>query len=734
MAYSPPLLKIRQEFERAVAAGATPLYSVQVGPLYALHRFEQSTEKAKIDDYDRDVAAQTYSWPDKVAGGVVQLDSVEVPIENALLRYFEGYSVAKLVTSNSNQVKSGLVFKTNSYAARSAPAFGSRDVTAGDIVRLAWNDPVTGLPKTFESAVASFIADTTPGTTNPTNRWATHFDDTTQGASESVTYPAPTKYTVVYSAAAYDGLADGYPSDVYTIQVLQVGVGTTSGGTMDGTQLKISSSGNDTVSTVVLGAASAPWNGSAYAITLGSRGATMTIDDAGSGSVYAGQYWQVTISMNYTEVDVADPTEFDSIGPYGGSKNTQYLIRVISGGEVGTDDLVFGYSTNNGADTSGQIQVNASDFALVLQNDYPIGSQDMDLRFFKTTQWNTGDILVFDVTAETDAAYHTLVLQDTVPTTNAVDLDMSLFVRQESELLSTYYTASLDSIIISPYAFVEDDLLGVTKPFALFGGALYADYKELRADLANTLMSTDGITSIEDTFGPITSENPLALAVYLARLNSGSTEVYAMPVESNNLAGYTEAFDALTLYDLEVWGICPLVDGLTDAEAIKVLLKAHVLERSDESVKQWRTMWITNPTQPTAGIYTQTAAGADLLATISEHGTGLYRKLEISGGLMLTNEVRAGDKVRINYTLQDDWTYIYVEYTIDRVASEDEAILTSGPSAAISVAVKMEIWRTYTKSEYATALKNYPVKFGNRLNHMHRNADSAGLVCYGSGN
>ena len=177
MPYSPPILKIFQEFEQVVAAGATPLYSVQVGPLYSLHRFSEESEKAKLDDYIRDVAAQVYPWPDKNAGGVVDLAGATVPVENALIRYFQGFAVANLVSDGSNQVNSGLVFKSNAYADRSAPAFGNRDVQAGDIVRLFWNDPSDGSPQSFETVVASFIADSTPGTTNPVNRWSTNFGE-----------------------------------------------------------------------------------------------------------------------------------------------------------------------------------------------------------------------------------------------------------------------------------------------------------------------------------------------------------------------------------------------------------------------------------------------------------------------------------------------------------------------------------------------------------------------------
>jgi len=715
MTYYPPQLQFFQEFERAVAAGTTPLYSTQVGPLYALHRYDETDEQALVGDYDRDsVVANAYVWPDHVAGAVPDLVNAEVWLENAIIRYFQGFAAGTLVADNSNQIDSGLVFKTNAYADRSAPAFGSRDVQVGDLVRLDWLDPVTGDPESLDTSVAGLVADVVPGTLNPDNRWATSFGSTVQAATESVDFPAPTLYTVVYNPAAYAGLVDGYPEDLYTIRVLAVGVGTASGGTLDGTELRITSAGGDTQVDAVLGEATAPWNGAAYEVALGARGAVMTVVDAGAGTAYAGQYWQVTISQTYTETDVTSALEFDSTGPFTGARNTQYSVTVVRGGEIGVDDVIFGFRTNNGTDISGQLQVDAADYTLVLQNDYPIGNYGMTLTFFINTQWNTGDVLVFDVLAPTEGAYHTLVVSETIPTLLGTALDIELRVGRECELLADYLVLTVDDITVMPYAFVEDDLLGVVRPYALISGSMYADYRELRTDLANTMQVTDGISSVETLFGPAVADNPLGLAVYLARLNSGSTEVYAMPVESYDQAGFVEALDALTLYDTEVWSLNLLLDGLTAAEAIKDLLKAHVLERSNEDNNQWRVGWTTNPTLPTVGVYVETPAEADLTATITEQGAGLYRRVTVTGGLLITNEVTGGDTLRINYATDADGVVTYDEYTVDRVISETVAILTSGPAATITVPVKVEFWRTLDKSSYASELSAYPVKFGTR--------------------
>ena len=706
MAYYSPQLQIYQEFQAAVAAGATPLYSCIIGPLYELHRYSETDEQALLGAYDRDLGG-TYSWTDHVAGGIIDLATAEVIIEDAVLRYYQGTDDVEVLVSNSNQLYSaGVIFKTNSFAARDPLAFGTRDVAAGDLVNLTWVDPVTLITQSFDSVVASLVADVVAGTTNPTNVRVTGFGSTGPAGTTELSTP-PTRLTAAYVAAAYDGLVDGYPLDVYTIQVTQVGYAGAGG--LDGTVVKITSAGGDTEANPVLGSASAPWGGAFYTIALGTRGAVLRLSDSGAlDALTIGAYWQVSVYMLYTEVVVTNPAQFDSTGPYTGAVNTQYIVTIDRGGTVGTDDLVVSYTTNNGADSAGQIIVEAADFPPV-QNDYAIGSNGMELSFFDTTQWNTGDVLVFDVLAPSAGAIHTLVLKDAIPVLLGIDMSLSLFVVRDASFTSTYATLTSTNIVIAASAFVSDNILGVTEPFPVFGGNMYIDYREMRTDTANVLGSIDEIGDVDDTLGPVTPLNPLAYGVYKAMLNSGGNAVYYMAIGSDDYDGYEDALGVTTEND-DIYGLALL----TELATVKTLLRAHVVERSDEDNNQWRCAWVTNPTLNIQSVYDELASGADILATVTEYSPSSYRLVTASGALFDTNSVRAGDVVRINYATDSEGTVTYDSYVIDRVTGEGTLILLTGPSAPISVAVKIEIWRTLTKSEYATSLGQYPIAFGHR--------------------
>jgi len=702
MAYYPPQLLIYQDFQPTLLTGITPLYAFIMGPNYALHRYSVEAEKARIGNYERDVLNQLYDWPDHVPGGVVDLERALVKVENALLRYYRSWASVQAVADNGNQFRSGVIFHTNAYADATAIAFGTRGVQAGDVARLRWIDPGTGLQVDFETVVAAFVADVIPGTTNPVPRFATDFGDTTQHATEDPAHPAPTRLTVAYSAAAYAGLVDGYPEDTYSITVTKVGYGVISGGTLDGTELHITSAGGEE-NDVVLGATN--WVGPHYLVDLGVRGATMRIVDAGAGTLMVGQLWMVEIAQNYTEVDIDNAAQFDVLGTYVGSKSTQYIVTVLSGGKVGTDNLVFGIRTNNGADSEDQVQVPASDFGIVSANDYPVGTLDMVLHVIKNTEWCTGDTFVFDVVAETEGAEHTVVFQDAVPVIMGVPVDLDLFITETKDFDAAYVDLTADQIGVDAFAFITTDTMGASKALDVFGGVMFADYREMRTDAANVLGVTDGLDSVEDLLGPACQDNPLSLGVYMARLWSGSVEVYYMALLTDDAAGYTAALGVSTEYDM-LHGIVPM----TATEAIKTLIKQHVDERSDENNLQWRIGWVVNPTLALQAVYTE-QAHHELLATVSEYSPGLYRQVTCLNALFVTNAIRAGDLLRINF---DDTLGTYDTYVIDRVVDENNLVLVAGPDAAITVPVQIEIWRNLTTSEYAEALSEYPATFGDR--------------------
>jgi len=527
-------------------------------------------------------------------------------------------------------------------------------------------------------------------------------------ATPLTTPPNPTKYAIAYDPADYNGLPDGYPQDVYTIQVLAIG--TTGAGGLDGTRFRITSAGNDVSAELTLGT-DVPWDGAKYPVPLGARGAYMNVTDGG-GAVDLNDLWQVEIGQDYDYPGISGMPA--GVPAYSGDKNTKYIITIIEGGCLNTAAVAGGdvrifYRTSNGADIEGYLTIPVVDFDSAPYVSYPIGVRNMQLTFYKGTFWNTGNQFSFCMQGQAEGPYHTLVLQDPVPTTTATSLSLEMMMLSTLEFPKDFYTATQDQITILGSAEVWSDILGVEKLMTIFDGQLYADYREMRTDNANHLGIISTVTENEEVLGPAVADNPLAKAVYHALENSGGVAVYYMMVASNDVTGYTAALDVLTEND-EIYGLVPL----TDDEDVKELFRVHVLERSNDINNQWRIAWVGNTELRVAPVYVEKSGGADIEATVSEYPAGMYKKLNASGTLFITNRVEAGDTVRINYRLDPDGNTIWDEYTVDRVDTEEQIILVEDVGAPISVAIKIEIWRMRTKYEYAEALASYCTKFNTR--------------------
>jgi hypothetical protein len=722
MPYREPKLQIFQDFEPALNAGAEPLFACLVGPNFELHRFSEEDERARIADYDRTVQ-NIYAWPDKIAGGIIDLDSAEVWVDQALVRYYESLASATNAADNVNKVTSTVVFKSNAAADRDAAAFGDRDVQVGDTAILRWND---GSSQVFETIVAGFEADVVAGSTNPTalDR-VIGFGSIALGGSELPVDPAsatPERLTLNTDASSYDGLSDGWPSDTYLIRVVQAGYNDLGpGGNLDNTILNITSTGNDVETTVELGV-DVIFDGAKYPVPLGSRGGILEISENGgfvptpaNEGLYAGNAWNCVVSQQYDEIDPTDATAFLATGPYTGTQNTQYILTVVLGGTVGTDDLVFNLTTNNGADQNTQFTVPAADFPPT-QNDYSVGIRGMQLSFFSTAtknQWRTGDVITFDVEGQSEGPIHTLIFTDVIPALAATDFDLDLHTVETIQLESSFRTFTQDDITIEANATTLSDLLGTPEPMAIMRGVLYADYREQRTVGCEEIRTITTRSEVLSILGPTVPENPLAMAAALALQNSGGQTIYYIATCSDDVAGYQRALDILTENDA-VHGLVPL----TQDNEVEDLFAAHVSERSSADNNQWRITWITNTVAQIIGVYVADGSGNDLTATVEEFSPGLYRKVVSPGSLFETNGVQAGDRLRINYSTDIDGNVTYDEYVIDRVDSETELILTASLPGAITVAVKIEVWRNQSNNDYAASLAAEPQRYNNRRVYM----------------
>lgn len=719
--YREPKLQIIQDFEAALAGGAAPLYACYIGPNYELHRFTEEDEQAEIGPYDRTASSSVFAWPDKIAGGIIDVDNASIWIEDALVLYSEDPNY-EVLEDNSNQIRNdGLIFATNSAADRSSE-FGDRDVAVGDIAKVTYVDE-SSAQVVLETEVIGLLADTVAGTTDPDNVRLVGFGDTEAGASESTTLAPPSRFNTGYDITNYDGLADGYPLDTYSIRIVSLGFSGTGG--LDGTILNITSAGGDTEITATLGSTDYPFVATAssaapgpssgcpdgvYEVPLGARGAILQICDSGDAtSPSVGTIWEVTVSQDYTEVDVTNAAEFDTAGPYTGDKNTQYILTITTGGTVGTDDLIINIKTNNGADTEETLTIPASDFPPA-SVDYAVGNKGMVLTFVSGTQWNTGDIVTFDVLGESEGEIHTLILRDPVGATAAVSFEADLFVKDTFEFPSEYYTLTGDDITISGSALLITDLLGSPAvPLEIHDGTLYADYRELRTENCNELRSLDRVTQVDDVLGPAVTDNPLSKAVFHGISESGGVAVFYMAICTDDYDGYEQALDILTEND-DVYQLhCSTHD-----QAVKDLMRSHVLERSDQLNNQWRIAWVTNDQPLIKPIYTELANGDDILATVTEFTAGQIRLVEATNALFASNGVKGGDKFRINFSEDASGNVTYDEYTVDRVEDEDTLILLESLPGAITVPVQIEIHREQDNDEYAASLAGDAVQYNTR--------------------
>src|SRR5579872_6600657 len=214
---------VRTEFNRVIPAEvAQYLLAMIVGPQGELHLYSDSTEKVNIAVGPYNNATPTsYGWPDKEPTSLVNLNSVGIFIDNALLNYFThatgGGSTITVVGGFSNRIVTNAAdgFKANGVTYPRDPSLGDRDVQVGDVVHLRYSG------NDFYSTVNALIPDVIPATIGSASPDAAN--PSTQGASSSVVQTAGTVNDVgaTESATSYEGEPSGFINETYTVVVTQ---------------------------------------------------------------------------------------------------------------------------------------------------------------------------------------------------------------------------------------------------------------------------------------------------------------------------------------------------------------------------------------------------------------------------------------------------------------------------------------------------------------------------------
>lgn len=746
--YVLPQVLVFEEFAAQPAAIAQPQRACIVGPQYDLHRYDEPTEKTGILVGTYDFTTETcYPWPSRAPGGVVDQTYTRIVFENALLKYFHDPagdgSIVHAATPSKNRVRAASkIFVTANGFVRDAALL--RDVAIGDVCKLLAS--ACGSPITFQANVIGFIADQIASLVDPATADLSNQSALSASTSHAQSGGIHNQIDVTsVDGSLYDGLPAGHPAETYVVEV----IGGSSAGDATTALLKVTSaSGTDDQAAITPAAFNS-------ATSVGTRGLKATFSNhIGSSSSGAGahpqddfligQKWTLVVHQLYT------PPVPGSGGTYGGGADTTYVVTVTRGGKFSSvTKPQISVSTTTGIDISGPTTVPASASAV------PIGTQGVTIEF-TGAGLSKGDRFNVPVVAARDGAIRTLVLDRNLPdgfrgecitgsSSSAIpdpDLDLTLYIKKTMDVTE-------DRIGFAPLVnwtenetqvCLESDIIGYDASWASGGvlvalpveaGTIYVQHRDLVPAAAQSVGTISDVSALPTSgLGTVHPDNPLAFGVFKALENSGGVEVKYLGVNSTALKDWLLALETLVGRD-DVYGLVPLSQNIDVLQAFK----AHCDAESLPANGRWRIAFLNMAAQPVIPIYATSAIGSGhpVLATVLDDpdtaGTQ-YTIVESPGEEFITKGVLAGDTVRLNYSSDGFGNFTYQEFTVDALLNEETLRLVSGPTAAINVPSKIEVWRTLSKNNLAAKLAENPGLFADRRDALvwPDTAGNAGLT------
>jgi hypothetical protein len=756
-----PQVDVFQEFSLSPSEVTNPLRGHISGPNAMLHRYDVADEKADINvgEYDH-LAAACYPWPGRKAGSLVDADSVRLFIDSALLLYHEdligdtshGRGTVTPVSGHTNRIKSStLSYKANGTDHPRSGLFKDRDVAIGDRVYIRGVDNAETTCEEIElwTNVAGFVADQSSGQVLPATEDAHNGATTTAHTSISQVDGPSNCITATANGSLYNGLADGYVCETYTIEVVKSSVA----GCNAARLRVISASGTDNATEVEVAAFGSP-------TTIGSRGLTITFHDTHGPTCAAaalaagvpadelaiGQKWEVTVCQNFERVCAS------SEGSFSGDFDDTYIITVTKGGKWAALPEIT-VTTAKGLDQSGPTVVTGA------RANFPVGSWDVAIRFLDCFNSNAseaafegdpfggdsalaglrkGDKFYIPVVSGQNGAIHTLILRDDLPDelADATDLDLRLFITKNIEVTAnrlsdpplTNYAIESTQLCTEAGVTAYDaswTLNGVEQALPVWGGTLYIEYREFLTDLVNTVgFGTNA--DIDAIPGQLDPANPLKWGFFRATQNSNGTLVaYTAVADPSSLDSWAKVIERIDGRD-DLYNFVPL----THNREVQNLFEAQVDKESSPEAGNWKAMFVGLQAKTAKLVVGQSSANAQLLTPTSLDGDVVlavlednpqasgtqYTRLRVpaANAGFLTYEVQAGDIVRYLYTIDAFGAASYTEFVVDSVLSENTLLLLSGNDVPITVPQKIEIWHTLSKDEIIADLKDQAQSFANR--------------------
>ena len=712
--YQVPQVLVYQEFTQVASEITEPLRACIVGPHYDLRRHSVVAEKIKalIGEYSPNVLNE-YTWKSIPVGSSVDQDYTKVHIDNALLRYFsDGISAGSLVTNIKNKKNEILVSSKNlvTYVAADGTEYTRdadllRDVTIGDIAKVTLGDAVvTATVIGFENQTVASSKTSSADSSNKTTRLISCIVSQTAGTDNNVNINVADPYN-------WNGLPDGVTSDTYTLEVIQASVD----GDASSALIRVTSASglDDAVVT--------PEAFDSYT-TIGDRGLRVlwtnggTFGDPGYDYGYGtggddfvlGQKWTVNIGQTFTAPSAT------AGGTYTGPTDTSYIVTVTTGGSSPKVTV----STTTGIDSSGPHAVTAG-------SPISIGKYGITITFNRVPLCKN-DRYYINCVAASKGAIKTLKLSknldDTMLGSSDVaasnpDLALELFMKRNINVSACDPDTGIENwtqdetgltlnsgITAYDNEWIDEDGELVSLPVR--GGTAYVTHRVLLNLNSEEVHTISNVSDIVPALGTVDVDNPLAMGVYKALTNANGTPVKYISVATNDFDGYSEALKALVGRD-DVYSLVPLTYDRNIAD----LFFAHVKELSTPESGRWRILWLGTQ------FHTESAILTDITGTIQDYSADSvtsYIEVHVSGAEFTTAGIFAGDILRTQYSEDLCGNSAYKSYTIASVLNDETLLLEAGPDSPISVATKMEVWRTLSKTQLASELGDDAALYSHR--------------------
>ena len=280
-----------------------------------------------------------------------------------------------------------------------------------------------------------------------------------------------------------------------------------------------------------------------------------------------------------------------------------------------------------------------------------------------------------------------------------------------------------------------------TECYPVRSADLYVSFRELITTYSDTLHSIVGASEVANALGVVHPDNPLAMGVYMAALNAATDDgdeappVYFMgvSVDENGKLDYAEVLNRASLTD-RVYILAPT----TRDETVIELVRNHVLEMSQKTVKQWRIAAVSMPIPDKVDRLSRLLdnQGDDFYCKIIDKKTIRCVKDEDSDkgnpDTRFRSTIVPGDKVRFDIHLNEwgdlTWTTLTVRRVVNNYTLEvkEEDVLQDRIDRDDTLARITEVYHEYTHAEEAEVIASlskslasrrvlnvYPSIFGN---------------------